>query len=445
MAPTNIDGSQVSGITIDGSAVQEVTVDGTVVFTSSGVTVLEDFNDQDLSDWTGATADWNFSTSTVKEGTASTYQVNSSSGSDAIRDESASVAQGDVIRWYARIASNSVPDGNVFCGYGVQSGGSASDFYSSTDVYAAVLSYESSEIELRRYDSGSPSGTAFASQSVTPPTDEWLTVTVAWNGDNTHEMWVHDSSGSQVANTSGSDSTWTSGGLALASDDDSEGVNQYVDEIVEGVDEPGGANTWVDNFDDQDLSEYSGQTGSYSFDTSTPYAGAASLQRTSTSGGYEQMASTSGLDNYISKGSTFQAKVRSQVNAGSADTSQMAIGWGAADTGNYYQARWEADDDQFFLVRRESSVYNNLDTAGTVTGGSYTAGDWLTIEVTWDDGTLGGSDNDMTAKLMSDDKNTTHVTLTANDSTFASNTGVAIDSYLGTAGAETSVDSYEIL
>ena len=51
MIPTSIDGTDITGATIDGTDVTEITVDGDVVFTA-GFTIVDDFEDNNLSEWT---------------------------------------------------------------------------------------------------------------------------------------------------------------------------------------------------------------------------------------------------------------------------------------------------------------------------------------------------------------------------------------------------------
>jgi len=51
MAPTSIDGNEITGATIDGQDVSEITVDGQTVFTAIPDSVVDSFEDGDVSDW----------------------------------------------------------------------------------------------------------------------------------------------------------------------------------------------------------------------------------------------------------------------------------------------------------------------------------------------------------------------------------------------------------
>ena len=50
--PISIDGTDITGATIDGTDVQEITVDGDVVF--SAVNIIDDFEDGNMSEYTGS-------------------------------------------------------------------------------------------------------------------------------------------------------------------------------------------------------------------------------------------------------------------------------------------------------------------------------------------------------------------------------------------------------
>ena len=53
MAPTSIDGTEITGATIDGQDVSEITVDGETVFTAIPDSIVYDFEDGDLNGWSG--------------------------------------------------------------------------------------------------------------------------------------------------------------------------------------------------------------------------------------------------------------------------------------------------------------------------------------------------------------------------------------------------------
>lgn len=206
--------------------------------------------------------------------------------------------------------------------------------------------------------------------------------------------------------------------------------------------------TIVDDYEDQNLDEYSfSAANSYAIETGSPISDTASLRRDgSADTGYEFAVSTSGLDNYVSKGSTFQAKMRYPVDSSSSGASQGGLLFAGADTDNWYGGRYDAVDDDLNVVKHTSSGgQSTIATTNTVTGGSYTAGDVVILEVVWDDGTLGGSDNDITVTLYNSDKTTEHGSASANDSAHATNTGVGAQGYADADANEWIMDDYEIL
>jgi hypothetical protein len=63
--PTNIDGIEITGATIDGQEVEEITIDGQTVFTSG---IIDDFEDGNLTEYSGDTGDFSVSGGTVHSG-----------------------------------------------------------------------------------------------------------------------------------------------------------------------------------------------------------------------------------------------------------------------------------------------------------------------------------------------------------------------------------------
>ena len=162
------------------------------------------------------------------------------------------------------------------------------------------------------------------------------------------------------------------------------------------------------------------------------------------SGGYEKITSSSGLANYPAKGDSFQWKVKSGASNGDSGYSQMEFLFGLTDADNWYGVRYEFVQDDFLLAKEVNGTRTELNYDTSATGDSYTAGDVLLIEVTWDDGTQGGSDNDLTATLKSEDGSTTYATLTANDSDHAAATGAGVQSSMGSAGQEPLIDAIQL-
>lgn len=202
----------------------------------------------------------------------------------------------------------------------------------------------------------------------------------------------------------------------------------------------------VDDYNDETLTEYSESlAGEYGFETTSPIEGAASLTRTGTDG-YEELVSTSGLANYPSKGSVIETQIRCPLDSGDSGNTQIGPIFGAADLTNWYSARFDAVQDDFEMFVQSDAGGQVQLAADNALGGFYTAGDVLVIEVTWDDGTYGGSDNDIVARLMDSTRTTVHAELgPVNDATHEANSGVGCESYNDTAGNEPVMDQYRIV
>lgn len=207
--------------------------------------------------------------------------------------------------------------------------------------------------------------------------------------------------------------------------------------------------TWVDQYDDQDMAEYTainGAVSDWTYDTSTPIQGTATLrQNTAVARTRAHSQEGDGLDNYVAKGTVFQCKVRFGYDAGGA-TIQSGILFGVQDGNNFYEIRAENGDNDFQLNVTDAGSTSALAT-DTNSPLSHAAGDAkvYTIEVTWDDGTLGGSDNDITCELLNADKSTTYSTISANDSTHATQTGVGASTYDNDGTGYVDLDAYEII
>lgn len=135
----------------------------------------------------------------------------------------------------------------------------------------------------------------------------------------------------------------------------------------------GGGGTLVDSFEDQSLSEYGGDTGSFSFVTSPGVTdGTYALQNNNTG----VVQSTSGLDNYPSQGDT----VRHDHHI---TESQAALGFllftqDETNTPEGYMIRPSDVSDAFQIYRVDAGSFTLLDEDTTVT---FSQGDQLEIDV----------------------------------------------------------------
>lgn len=144
----------------------------------------------------------------------------------------------------------------------------------------------------------------------------------------------------------------------------------------------GGGSTAIDTFDDQDHSEYVGDTGGWMFDTSTVYAGDAAL--VNDGDGRDQIRSTSGLDNYPAQGDTWEWRVRSS-STGVTDDPTCWYMFGVQDTDNYYIIRLDWENYDLYIEKSDGGSTSFIhDSSGDPTWLS--ASSWFRMELEWDDG-----------------------------------------------------------
>jgi len=188
---------------------------------------------------------------------------------------------------------------------------------------------------------------------------------------------------------------------------------QDVQEITVDGDTVFTATTVVDDFNDNDMAEYN-NLGGQSLVTSPVFEGSHALELTN---GMNDVFSLpgDGLQNYPQKGSIIEWYFNLDGNSG-----QPIFGFGTQDADNTY---WAIPDGKnknqiFITIYQNGSPDNNAFStpAPPATG-------WFKNRVIWDDGTLGGSDNDITYEMYDTSDNLLG-SGTLNDSTFANESGI---------------------
>lgn len=99
-------------------------------------------------------------------------------------------------------------------------------------------------------------------------------------------------------------------------------------------------------------------------------------------------------------------------NNASGATDQSWYRFGAQDNANSYFVDVDSNNSEFRIAKEVSGTTTELaaNTSLTIPGD-----DMVEVKVTWDDGTLGGSDGDITARLRNVATDTVLDTLTTND------------------------------
>jgi hypothetical protein len=257
---------------------------------------IDDFEDSDLVEYSGDKISFEVQTGTVFEGTYALEMGNDNGSFNSIHSSSGLPrypTQESVFKYRCYMPPSGIAE--MFFGY--------SD---SDNHYRARVSARNGGIVLYKEDGGFL--TSLASDIATIPTGEWLEVVVNWgNPDNDKpiKITLNDASGSQVADASAQDGTFTSGGIGWRAVTDEFSDETVYWDIAE-LTTVGGSiekNLIIDDFEDGGISEYQGDTGQFTAQTNTVFEGTYALKGdTGTNGGGRTIESTSGLDNYPTAG-----------------------------------------------------------------------------------------------------------------------------------------------
>jgi hypothetical protein len=176
---------------------------------SSSFSFVDDFEDNNITEYSGDTSLFQTDTNPVYGGTyALEAQNKSGRTTDGIYRTGTQTAQGSIIRWrqYVDTSAGSSDEGCTL--FGLQSNQNLN--------YGVCLElYGTDRIALSRdIDDNDVSGTVMASTTVTYTTG-WYEVEVDWQTSNRMDVYLYNPSGTLVATTSATNSTYTSGGLGF--------------------------------------------------------------------------------------------------------------------------------------------------------------------------------------------------------------------------------------
>uniref|UniRef100_UPI0010932B94 fibronectin type III domain-containing protein n=1 Tax=Halorussus marinus TaxID=2505976 RepID=UPI0010932B94 len=178
--------------------------------------------------------------------------------------------------------------------------------------------------------------------------------------------------------------------------------------------------TTIDDFDDGNLDEYTGDTDAFTIVSSPTHAGSNALEVTG-GGGYS-IFSTSGLPAYPAAGDAFSFRLRVQDS----DTGTSGMYFGVQDTSRWYRVRWNAGELQ--LQRDGEQI--------AVQSGSVPTGEWLRVLVSW------SADGTITAAIA-DASGTRHAAVSATDSTYTDG-GIGWSHFNGASSETVRFDSAQI-
>jgi len=188
-------------------------LDGLAPLGSGGdgsITVIEDFERGDISPYGGDTPAFNVQTGTVIEG-SQTVEATGVTTEQIISSTSGLPTyptQGDTWKW--DIQFNDVSSGAAWLIWATQNetatpGGYAIELVPFDDGFNLIVLDGSGGATSPQQKNVSESYTA----------NETYTVEISWGTDNSISSHIVDSSGTQIASLSGSDSTYTSGGIGF--------------------------------------------------------------------------------------------------------------------------------------------------------------------------------------------------------------------------------------
>ena len=174
----------------------------------------DDFNDGNISEYSGQTSLFSVRSNFKYDGG---YGLDSG-GNETSRTNTGgiyrldqTVSQGETFRFMKYVDTSSGTGDEVCAKFGVQSPGTANNNYG-----VCFEQYGVDRISLvKNVVDNEPSGTILGSSTVTFATG-WYDVEVKWKTNNTFAVALYNSAGTQVTSFTGSDSTYTTGGLGFS-------------------------------------------------------------------------------------------------------------------------------------------------------------------------------------------------------------------------------------
>jgi hypothetical protein len=326
-------------------------------------TVLDDFEDGDIDEYTGHTANYAVEQSSGLEGN---YRLKCSDPYDQLASTS---THGRGYRYEYRFiagsGSGSKP-GLLTC---IQDGSNPVDscYWLHTDVPNDNL-----VLFLRENGSSDRLDKVYVSSGLSEATEYRGVLELR---SDTVKGILYDSSGNQLASTSEiTDTTHSDGHYGFYT---GAGQPAYYDYVTK--EDLGGSSSpdsfVIDNFEDGGLSEYEHdptRDGEATIVSSPTYNGSAALE---IEGENAELISTSGLDAYPEAGDTFSFWVRS---SGGGDN--LNVTWGVQDHENRYLAKVKAETGSFYLFTTKGGDSTQHDYES---GLSIAQDTWYEVEIDW--------------------------------------------------------------
>lgn len=166
------------------------------------LSLYDDFEDNDIAEYTGDTGDFQTQGGTVLDGS---YALEGTAGTSEIVNTDENSNRGSVMHSWTRIDSGL----RSLTLFGVQD---QSNWYG--------VGVDEANNELRFYISDSGTVNQIDSTAVTVPSSEWLEVVIEWQYNSNFKFVLKDSGGGELAvlNSSDSQGRWNSGGVGFRRD-----------------------------------------------------------------------------------------------------------------------------------------------------------------------------------------------------------------------------------
>lgn len=304
--------------------------------------VIDSFEDNDLTEYmfdrgsTGASvvSSPTYGGSSVLQISDSNTEMISTSGLDHYP------VAGDVFSYWVQATDGASSTGVANVTYGVQD---------HDNRYYVQLDFEDNRLGLVKYENGS--GTFLeGTGSVEYSDDMWYNVEIDWRKTGTHIVTVYDCDGKQVAQITGTDSTWTSGGIGYDAYLGN-GETVYFDYVAIH-------STVLDDFEDGDLSEYSGDTGSFTIQGSTV------LERNRTLKGTSAPSAIAHTGVETPRGYAYETSVMAGSGSGAKPALMTCIQDSSSPLANCYYLIADPVNNTLSLIRQDNGSSVTLDEEG---------------------------------------------------------------------------------
>ena len=294
--------------------------------------VIDSFEDSDFSEYdfdrgsSGANivSDTTYAGSSVLEISGTNTEMISTSGLDHYP------SAGDVFSCWVRGTGG--PE-DVHFTYGVQDHDSR---------YFARIDIANNDLFLFKYHNGDFDQLAEDAHVVLSE-ETWYNIEVDWRKTGTHIVTLYDCNGKEVAQITGSDSTWTDGSIGYDAYLEASGGTVYFDYVAIH-------SSVLDDFEDGDLSEYSGDTGSFTVQDFTALEGNQTLKA---------KASTSAIAHTgteTTRGNTYTATVMAESGSNGTPALLVAVQDSSSPMQDCYRLEADSVNDQLKLYRQDSGT-----------------------------------------------------------------------------------------